>query len=163
YTHLDVTNEKQWTAAVDAAAARFGGLDILVNNAGLYLAKDLEQSTLEGWRRICDVNLTGVILGTRAALPAPRAPGARSPPPHASAIVNLSSIVGLVGSAIGPLYSLTKGAVTTFTKSMALEFGRKGDRIRVNSIHPGLLDNEMGGQVLTALARNAGDDDVAAA
>jgi len=161
YVHLDVTDEQGWTAAIESAVARFGGLDILVNNAGIYIAKDLEQSTLADWRRICDVNLTGVFLGTRAALPALRARGAHSP--HGSAIVNLSSIAGLVGSSFAPLYSLTKGALTTFTKSMALEFGRKGDRIRINSIHPGMIENEMGEQVLAALARHAGHDDVAAA
>jgi NAD(P)-dependent dehydrogenase (short-subunit alcohol dehydrogenase family) len=99
----------------------------------------------------CGVNLTGVILGTQAALPALRERRAASP--QGSAIVNLSSIVGLVGSAMAPLYSLTKGGVTSFTKSMALECARKRYRIRVNSIHPGIIDDDMGGQAIAARAR----------
>ena len=82
-------------------------------------------------------------FGTNTALPALRERGAASP--QGSAIVNLSSIAGLVGSALAPLYSLTKGGITTFTKSTALECARKGFRIRVNAIHPGIIDTEMGG------------------
>src|SRR5262249_6433841 len=78
---------------------------------------------------------TGVFLGTKHALPALRERGRQSA--HGSAIVNLASVAGLVGSQIDPLYSMTKGGVTLFTKSTALEFARKGYRIRVNSIHPG--------------------------
>ena len=128
----------------------FGGLDILVNNAGVFIAKGIEESTAADWERLCGVNLTGVFLGTQAALPALRERGAASP--QGSAIVNLSSIAGVVGSAMAPLYSLTKGGVTTFTKSTALECARKGYRIRVNSIHPGIIDDEMGGQAIAARA-----------
>ena len=64
YVHLDVTSEKDWTAAVAAALARFGKLDILVNNAGLFLGKDIEAARLAEWERLCAVNLTGVFLGT---------------------------------------------------------------------------------------------------
>src|SRR5215813_2275715 len=96
YLHLDVTRESDWAAAVEAVVARFGGLDILVNNAGVFLAKSIEDSTEADWERLCGVNLTGVFLGTKAALPALRQRGASSP--HGSAIVNLSSIAGVVGS-----------------------------------------------------------------
>lgn len=137
YVHLDVTREDDWSRAIETVVAEFGGLDILVNNAGIYLAKDLEQSTLADWNRICAVNLTGVFLGTKIALSALRERGESSP--HGSAIVNVSSVAGLVGSPVVPLYSMTKGGITTFTKSIALECGRKGYRIRVNSIHPGFV------------------------
>src|SRR5712691_3308274 len=130
YLHLDVTREEDWTAAIAATVARFGGLDILVNNAGLFLGKGVEEASLDEWQRLCAVNLTGVVLGTKLALPALRERGRQSP--HGSAIVNLASIAGLVGSQQDPLYSLTKGGVTLFTKSTALEFARKGYRIRVN-------------------------------
>src|SRR5215471_1057462 len=113
YLHLDVTRAEDWAAAIAAVVARFGGLDILVNNAGIFLAKGIEDSTAAEWERLCAVNLTGVILGTQAALPALRERGAASP--QGSAIVNLSSIVGLVGSSLAPLYSLTKGGVALFT------------------------------------------------
>jgi NAD(P)-dependent dehydrogenase (short-subunit alcohol dehydrogenase family) len=69
----------------------------------------------------------------------------------------------LVGSALAPLYSLTKGGITTFTKSLALELARKGYRIRVNSIHPGIIDDEMGAQAVTARAQASGESDSAAA
>jgi 3(or 17)beta-hydroxysteroid dehydrogenase len=158
YAHLDVTSEEEWTAAIAATVARFGGLDILVNNAGLFLGKGIEDASLVDWHRLCAVNLTGVFLGTRHALPALRERARQSP--HGSAIVNLASVAGLVGSQLDPLYSLTKGGVTLFTKSAALEFARKGYRIRVNSIHPGLIQTDMGEQTFVARARNLGTNDV---
>jgi 3(or 17)beta-hydroxysteroid dehydrogenase len=161
YLPLDVTSEEAWSAAVAAILARFGKLDILVNNAGLFLGKDIEAASLDEWQRLCAVNLTGVFLGTKLALPALRDAARESP--HGSAIVNLSSVAGLVGSTQDPLYSLTKGGVTLFTKSAALEFARKNYRIRVNSMHPGTIDTDMGDQVLVTRARNLGINDVAAA
>src|SRR5882724_6597630 len=158
YTHLDVTRETDWTAAIAATTSRFGGLDILVNNAGIFLGMSLEEASLTDWHRLCAVNLTGVFLGTKLALPALRDSAQRSP--HGSAIVNLSSVAGLVGSSNDPLYSMTKGGVALFTKSAALEFARKGYRIRVNSIHPGTIDTDMGDQVLATRARNLGTNDV---
>jgi NAD(P)-dependent dehydrogenase (short-subunit alcohol dehydrogenase family) len=137
YAHLDVTNEEDWTAAVAAAVGRFGKLDILVNYAGLFLGKVIEGASLAEWERLYAVNLTGVFLGTKLCLPALREAAQQSP--HGSAIVNLASTAGLVGSTQDPLYSKTKGGVTLFTKSAALEFARKGYRIRVNSIHPGTI------------------------
>src|SRR5690348_1324254 len=161
YLHLDVTRPEDWDAAVAAAVSRFGGLDILVNNAGMFLGKGLEEASLDEWHRLVEVNLTGVVLGTKHALPALRDRGAASP--HGSAIVNLASVAGLVGSQLDPLYSLTKGGVTLFTKSTALEFARKGYRIRVNSIHPGVIQTDMGEQTFAARARNSGSNDVEAA
>jgi NAD(P)-dependent dehydrogenase (short-subunit alcohol dehydrogenase family) len=158
YLHLDVTREEDWTAAVAATVSRFGKLDILVNNAGLFLGKDIEAASLEEWQRLCAVNLTGVFLGTKFALPALREAAQQSP--HGSAIVNLASVAGLVGSTQDPLYSMTKGGVTLFTKSAALEFARKNYRIRVNSMHPGTIDTDMGDQVLVTRARNLGTNDV---
>ena len=143
-----MTSEEDWTAAIAATVARFGGLDILVNNAGLFLGKGIEEASLDEWHRLCAVNLTGVFLGTKHALPALRERARQSP--HGSAIVNLASVAGLVGSQLDPLYSMTKGGVTLFTKSAALEFARKGYRIRVNSIHPGVIETDMGEQTLSA-------------
>src|SRR2546421_5962685 len=107
YVHLDVTSETDWQAAIDAVLGRWGKLDILVNNAGRFLGKDIEAASLEEWHRLCAVNLTGVFLGTKLALPALRDRARQSQ--HGSAIVNLASVAGLVGSQIDPLYSLTKG------------------------------------------------------
>jgi 3(or 17)beta-hydroxysteroid dehydrogenase len=158
YLHLDVTREEDWTTAVSAVTVRFGALDILVNNAGVFLGISLEDATLADWQRLCGVNLTGVFLGTKLALPALRDSARRSP--HGSAIVNLSSVAGLVGSSNDPLYSMTKGGVALFTKSAALEFARKGYRIRVNSMHPGTIETDMGDQVLAVRARNLGTNDL---
>lgn len=138
-----------------------GGLDILVNNAGIFLGRGIEEATLADWHRLVDINMTGVFLGTKLALPVLRARGEKSA--HGSAIVNLSSIAGMVGSQADPLYSMTKGGVALFTKSTALEFSRKGYRIRANSVHPGLIETDMGNQTLVARARARGSNDVDAA
>lgn len=161
YVHLDVTTEAGWRGAVDAAVSRFGGLDILVNNAGLFLGRDFEEATLDEWNRLVAVNMTGVVLGTRIAAPALREAGKKSR--HGSAIVNVASVAGLVGSQLDPLYSMTKGGVTLFTKSTALAFGRKGDRIRVNSIHPAVTETDMGAQTFTARLAQTGSNDTDAA
>jgi len=158
YTRLDVTREEDWSAVVTTVTDRFGGLDILVNNAGVFLGTSLEEATLADWHRLCGVNLTGVFLGTKLSVPALRESGQRSA--HGSAIVNLASVAGLVGSSNDPLYSMTKGGVTLFTKSAVLEFARKGYRIRVNSIHPGTIETDMGDQVLAIRARNLGTNDL---
>ena len=159
YCRLDVTREADWNDAVAATVTRFGRLDVLVNNAGIFLAKSLEEATFEDWQRIATVNLAGVFLGTKLALPALREAAKASE--HGSVIVNVSSTAGLVGSPGDPLYSMTKGGVTLFTKSAALEFARKGYKVRVNSVHPGTTDTDMGDQVLANRARIVGDVETA--
>jgi NAD(P)-dependent dehydrogenase (short-subunit alcohol dehydrogenase family) len=155
---LDVTVEASWTAAVAAATNEFGKLDILVNNAGIFLGKDLMDATMEDWNRLVAINMTGVWLGTKVCAPTLAESGKASP--HGAAIVNLASIAGIVGSQIDPLYSMTKGGVTLFTKSAALSFGRKGWKIRVNSIHPGVIETDMGAQTFASRARQTGSNDV---
>jgi 3(or 17)beta-hydroxysteroid dehydrogenase len=154
YVHLDVTDEASWAAALDATVKKYGKLDVLVNNAGIFNGKGVEDATLDEWHKLVAVNLTGVVLGTRAALPHLKKTKGN--------IVNTASIAGLVGSQLDPLYSLTKGGVTTFTKSTALEFGRKGYGVRVNSIHPGVIDTDMGQQTFTMRARQLGSNDTEA-
>jgi NAD(P)-dependent dehydrogenase (short-subunit alcohol dehydrogenase family) len=112
YVHLDVAREEDWNAAVAAVVGRFGKLDILVNNAGRFLGKDIELASLAEWERLCAVNLTGVFLGTKLCLPALREAAQQSP--HGSAIVNLASTAGLVGSTQDPLYSMTKGGYAVY-------------------------------------------------
>jgi NAD(P)-dependent dehydrogenase (short-subunit alcohol dehydrogenase family) len=158
YIHLDVTSETDWQAAIARATGRFGKLDILVNNAGVFTGLSIEEATLADWQKLVAVNMTGVFLGTKLCAPALREAAKGSP--HGSAIVNLASIAGLVGSALDPLYSMSKGGVTLFTKSTAIEFGRKGYRIRVNSIHPGVIQTEMGEQTFVARARRTGSNDL---
>ncbi len=155
--HLDVSDEDSWRGAVEAAESRFGKIDILVNNAGLFLGQDFEEVRLEDWERLVAVNMTGVFLGTRTAAPALRRSGKDTP--HGTAIVNLSSIAGLVGAPLDPLYSMTKGGVTIFTKSTALDFARKQDPIRVNAVHPGVIDTKMGQQTIDTGARLLANND----
>jgi NAD(P)-dependent dehydrogenase (short-subunit alcohol dehydrogenase family) len=157
YVRLDVTKEEDWTAAVDLAVSKFGKLDILVNNAGVFIGKGIEEISLDEWNKLVAVNMTGVFLGTRLAAPALREAAKTSE--QGSSIVNLASIAGIVGSQLDPLYSMTKGGVTLFTKSAALEFARKGYRIRVNSIHPGVIQTDMGEQTFVARAQRTGSND----
>jgi NAD(P)-dependent dehydrogenase (short-subunit alcohol dehydrogenase family) len=161
YVHLDVTKEQDWTAAVNLATDKFDKLDILVNNAGVFIGKGIEDISLDEWNKLVAVNMTGVFLGTKLAAPALREAAKSSE--HGSAIVNLASIAGIVGSQLDPLYSMTKGGVTLFTKSTALEFGRKGYRIRVNSIHPGVIQTDMGEQTFVARAQRTGSNDTTTA
>lgn len=157
FLRLDVTKPDDWDAAVTLATGDFGRLDILVNNAGIFLGVDFEQATMEDWNRISTINMGGVFLGAKHCAPALKKAGETSE--HGSAIVNLSSIAGLVGAPLDPLYSMTKGGVSIFTKSLALDFARKNARIRVNSVHPGVIDTDMGQQTIDILGdRYTGGD-----
>lgn len=158
FVRLDVTMEEDWERAVDLAQSSFGGLDILANNAGLFLGRDFSDVSLDDWNRLVSVNMTGVWLGTKVATEALAERGAASP--QGSAIVNTASIAGLVGSELDPLYSMTKGGVTLFTKSTALNFSRKGYKIRVNSVHPGVVITDMGEQTFVSRAKQFGTNDI---
>ena len=128
---LNVTEEVGWKKVVDQTVAAFGRLDILVNNAGISgsATNDLLDSAL--WERVMAVNSTGVFLGTAAAVRQMQRNGGGS-------IVNLSSISGVVGQTMVHMsYKAAKGAVRIMTKSTAVQFGK--DRIRCNSVHPGLM------------------------
>lgn len=134
YLHLDVTSQRNWTEVVDAVMAAHGRLDVLFNNAGVAFAGKVEDITEEIWDRELGVHAKGVFLGTRAAIPAMRRGGGGS-------IINTSSVMGLVGSPTSPAYSAAKGAITSFTKSAALQYAR--ENIRINSVHPGYADTPL--------------------
>ena len=135
YVHLDVTREADWRAAVATAVERYGKLTVLVNNAGILLRARIEDTSEADWDRIMAVNVKGVFLGTKCAIPAMRRAGGGS-------IVNISSTAGLVGSPQGTAaYTATKGAVRLFTKSTAIQHAR--DNIRANSVHPGPIATDM--------------------
>jgi len=154
YTHLDVTQPESWQAAVKTAVDKFGGLDVLVNNAGIFFAKSTEDTSFEDWNRMVAVNLNGVFLGTKTALPFLKARAAKAA--VGGAIVNLSSIAGLIGVANSTAYNMTKGGVRLYTKACALEFAPH--RIRVNSIHPGLIETEMAKVVIKDIGAMVGSD-----
>jgi NAD(P)-dependent dehydrogenase (short-subunit alcohol dehydrogenase family) len=131
FMRADVTSEADWQRVVEATVARFGTLNILVNNAGLSSTSAADPMDTEGWRRIMEVNTTGVFLGTKYAIPTMRRAGG-------GAIVNISSIMGFVGGESGhPAYHASKGAVRLFTKATAVQYGPDG--IRANSVHPGFM------------------------
>ena len=134
FVRLDVTSEADWEIAVDAVMEEFGALDVLVNNAGIYNRAPVEETTLEEWERVMDVNSTGVFLGTKHAIPAMRRSGGGS-------IVNMSSVAGLVGSRTQTVYNASKGAVRLLTKSTAVQYAPDG--IRANSVHPGVIETDM--------------------
>jgi 3(or 17)beta-hydroxysteroid dehydrogenase len=135
----DTTREDDWRHLVGDTVRRFGGLHGLVNNAGILgpYPNNLETETLEDWRRIQAVNVEGVILGCRAAMPVMRDSGGGS-------IVNLSSVAGLVGTPELFSYGASKGAVRQLTKSVAMHAARKGYKVRCNSVHPGIIMTPMG-------------------
>ncbi|MGT2464230.1 glucose 1-dehydrogenase [Sinomonas atrocyanea] len=135
YVHLDVTSPEDWAAAVKAAVEAFGGLDVLVNNAGIVSFGDIEEFTVEQWNTIIGINLTGVFLGIKAALPALKASK------RGASIINVSSTAGLKGYLALPGYTASKFGVRGLTKAVALDLGRLG--IRVNSVHPGAVRTPM--------------------
>lgn len=149
YLHHDVTSEEEWIRVIDATVGKFGKLDVLVNNAGIFFYRPLDEMTFEDWRRIMAVNLDGVFLGTKHAIRAMKAAGATGP---SRSIINLSSISGIVGSAFTSAYNATKGGVRLFTKGAALECAVLGYNIRVNSVYPGVIETDMGDQVVKEAA-----------
>ena len=134
FVNLDVTSEESWNNAVRSAVSSFGKLDILVNNAGVSHRAGVEETTSEAWDNVMDVNVKGVFLGTKAAIPEMRKAGGGS-------IINISSIYGLVGSVTSAAYHSSKGAVRIFNKSTAIQYA--SENIRANSVHPGFVDSPM--------------------
>lgn len=132
YVHLDVTQADNWQSAIAFTVKTFGGLHILVNNAGIASAAPILEFKLDIWRKTLDINLTGTFLGMQAAIPDMRKGGS---------IINISSVEGLRGSAGLHAYVASKFAVRGLTKSVALDVAHLG--IRVNSIHPGLIETDM--------------------
>ena len=131
FFRTDVTIEEDWRRTVRETVSRFGKLDILVNNAGMAGDAFPDPLDTQAWLRTMAVNATGVFLGTKYAIPEMLKAGGGS-------IVNISSIMGLVGSERAhPAYNASKGATRIFTKAMAARYGPQG--IRVNSVHPGFM------------------------
>jgi 3alpha(or 20beta)-hydroxysteroid dehydrogenase len=131
YHHLDVSNEAEWAELMEFTEREFGPISIMVNNAGIGGAgTPVETSTLDGWRKTLSINLDGVFLGTRAAIPSMKKAGGGS-------IINISSFAGLVATPFSSDYTTSKFAVRGFTKATAMEVAE--DNIRVNSVHPGYI------------------------
>jgi NAD(P)-dependent dehydrogenase (short-subunit alcohol dehydrogenase family) len=135
----DVTSEEEWIAAVKFAKDTFGGLDILVNNAGVFWMMPLPMETLANFRKMQAINVEGVFLGLKHAIPAIAERAQQWD--GGGAVVNLSSVAGIVGAPNIVAYNASKGAVRLMTKSAALEYAAA--KVRVNSVHPGIIDTPM--------------------
>ena len=131
---LDVTSEEEWAGVARLASDAHGRLDVLVNNAGVFLAAPLQETSLEDFRRLQEVNQVGVFLGMRTIAPLMTERGSGS-------IINLSSIAGRMGSPYLTAYAASKWAVRGMTKCVAKELAAAG--VRVNSLHPGQIDTDM--------------------
>ncbi|EST36516.1 glucose 1-dehydrogenase [Streptomyces roseochromogenus] len=139
FVRHDVTSEQDWRRVVAFAVAEFGGVDGLVNNAGVSGGSHLlEEQSVDEFRRVIDTNLTGVFLGMRTVIPLMRERGGGS-------IVNVSSAAGLMGLAMTAGYGAAKWGVRGLTKVGAVELGTA--RIRVNSVHPGMIYTPMTARV----------------
>ena len=136
FLKLDITEEEEWISVLDETVKRFGRLDILVNSAGMVLIADVEQITLEDWRKVHAVNLDGTFLGCKHGVRVMKEFGAGS-------IINLSSVSGMIGGFNLAAYNSSKGAVRMLTKSVALHCARAGYGIRCNSIHPTFIETPM--------------------
>jgi 3(or 17)beta-hydroxysteroid dehydrogenase len=136
----DVSDERQWQDVIGETQKKFGKLNGLVNNAGVsgpVPANSIETETLETWRKINSVNLEGVFLGCKHAIPAIREAGG-------GAIVNISSLAAMVATHQIPAYGAGKAGVRQLSKSVAMHCAFKGYKIRCNSVHPGVIVTPMG-------------------
>ncbi len=139
----DTAKEADWKRIIDGVMAREGKLNGLANNAGIAgpFPSTFETETLEQWRRMLSINVEGVFLGCKYAVPAMKQSGGGS-------IVNTSSLAAFVGTPALSAYGASKGAVRQFTKTVAMDCARKGYRIRCNSVHPGIIMTPMGQGIL---------------
>ena len=146
FWHQDVTSEERWIEVVAEIMKRYGRLDVLVSNAGIGIAvPSITQMSLADWRRQTAINLDGVFLSVKHGLPAMRKTGGGS-------VIMMSSLAGLRGSANLSGYCATKGGVRLFAKAIAMECATFGDGIRVNSVHPGIIDTPIWGKIPTGAA-----------
>lgn len=139
----DVARAVDVEAAVRRAAAEFGGLHVVVNNAGYWMAARAEETSEEEWDKVMDTNLKGAFLVSKAALPELRRAGG-------GAIINIGSILSLVGMKRRAAYTASKGGLAMLTKAMALDHAAEG--IRINCICPGLVETPLAQQALAQFA-----------
>ncbi len=138
YLHHDVTSEEAWIEVIETIGAKHGRLDILVNNAGIGIgAPSITTMSLADWRRQQAVNVEGVFLGLKHCLPLMRRAG------NGGSIINMSSVAGIKGSPVLAGYCATKGAVRLLTKAVAMECANAKDGVRVNSVHPGIIETPI--------------------
>jgi NAD(P)-dependent dehydrogenase (short-subunit alcohol dehydrogenase family) len=136
FLHHDVTSEDEWVAVVAGAMERYERLDVLVNNAGIGIGASIIEMSLADWQRQQAINLDGVFLGIKHCIPPMRDTGGGS-------IINMSSVAGLKGNPRLAAYNATKGGVRLLTKGVARESAQNRWNVRVNSVHPGIIDTPI--------------------
>lgn len=136
FVHLDVTSERSWQDALRAAENNLGGITTLVNSAGISIPANIEQETLDGFRRTISINLEGTFLGCKYGVQALKTK-------TGAAIINIASILGVRAGAIFPAYAASKGGVRLLTRAVAVHCAEQGYDIRVNAILPGAIHTEM--------------------
>lgn len=136
FMQQDVTNEERWQSIIQETEEKFGAVDILVNNAGGFLVKPLADTTVEDLQFLTRVNVDGVFLGMKYAMPA-------MDKQKGGSIINVSSLMGVVGLPMATAYCASKGAVISLTKGVALEGAREGRNIRINAVVPGVIRTDM--------------------
>jgi 3alpha(or 20beta)-hydroxysteroid dehydrogenase len=134
FLHHDVTSEDDWAAVIAGIVEQHGRIDILVNNAGIFSMTAALDTSIEAWNQMVAINQTGVFLGIRDV-------GRVMCEQGSGSIINISSIAGLAGVGRAHAYAATKWAVRGMSKSAAIEFAAHG--VRVNSVHPGIIDTDM--------------------
>ncbi len=154
FTTLDVTSEQSWKDAVAKAVSLYGKLTTLINNAGIAIMGGLTTESQDSWDKTIAVNQAGVWYGMRAAVPEMLKAGG-------GAIVNISSVYGIIGSPDMLSYHASKGAVRLMSKAAALEYATKG--IRINSVHPGMIQTPIMAKTLPRSEKGAASADAAAA
>ncbi|MFG3613865.1 SDR family NAD(P)-dependent oxidoreductase [Rummeliibacillus stabekisii] len=130
----NVASEEEWKAVVAKTVELYGKVDVLVNNAGVAMSKNFATMEMDEWNWVMDINLNGCVLGMKYAIPEMQKAGGGS-------VINISSIGGIVGMAGSSPYTAAKGALRSLSKSAAVEYGK--DKIRVNSVHPGIIVTPM--------------------
>lgn len=130
----NVASEEEWKAVVAKTVELYGKVDVLVNNAGVAMSKNFATMEMDEWNWVMDINLNGCVLGMKYAIPEMQKVGGGS-------VINISSIGGIVGMAGSSPYTAAKGALRSLSKSAAVEYGK--DKIRVNSVHPGIIVTPM--------------------
>jgi NAD(P)-dependent dehydrogenase (short-subunit alcohol dehydrogenase family) len=161
YVRLDVRSESEWRSAVEGVVTEHGRLDVLVNNAGIVGRGALETTSLDDWQRVLDIDLTGPMLGMKTVIP-------HMKHRRSGAIVNIASVASLMGWTAAAAYSAAKWGLRGLSQSAAMELASWS--IRVNSVHPGLVDTPMttnpvhnaAFRAMTPMGRSASPEEIAA-